>query len=115
MTLRTSIEAPLYHAVGREFSWVTHTHVRSFGAAVAGFLRVSCGRSYDRKMRTPDRRRRRSPKAAEAIRLQLAAARKAAGIDSLVLADEAGLCIAAAGAGWPHEEIAAYAAMVGTK
>jgi hypothetical protein len=66
-------------------------------------------------MRTTDRRRRRSLKPVEALRLQLAAARKAAGIDSLVLADEAGLCIAAVGAGWPHEEIAAYAAMVGTK
>jgi len=66
-------------------------------------------------MSTSDRRRRRSNLPSEALRLQLAAARKAAGVDSMVLADEDGLCVAAVGAGWPHEEIAAYAAMVGGK
>ena len=62
-----------------------------------------------------ERRRWRSSRPAEALRLQLSAARKDAGLDSLVLADQEGLCIAAAGAGWPHDEIAAYAAMVGAK
>ena len=64
-------------------------------------------------MRT-ERRKQRSDKHSEAMRLQLEAARRSSGSDAMVLADEDGLCVAAAGT-MPHDEIAVYTAMVGNK
>lgn len=48
------------------------------------------------------------------MRLQLEASRAASASDAMVLVDEDGLCVAASGS-MPHDEIAAYTAMVGNK
>ena len=61
---------------------------------------------------TPERRRRRSNDTLQALHHQLAFARSEAGLDALVLVDEAGCLVAGAGA-WPTcEMLAAYAPLL---
>jgi hypothetical protein len=86
---------------------------RNKWAEIAGFLPASPALPTIATMRQ-ERRRTRSDDAGEAMRFQLDAARMAAGCDAMVLADEDGLCVAAAG-GLPHDEIAAYSAILGNK
>lgn len=61
----------------------------------------------------PDRRRRRSHDAFEAIGFQLQACTEDAGLDAMVVADEDGLCLAAAGPADRCGEIAAHLPILG--
>jgi hypothetical protein len=64
---------------------------------------------------TPDRRRRRSRDVSEALRNQLDACREDAALEAMVLADEDGLCLAAAGPGQTCGELAATVPLLGRK
>ncbi|NUO53634.1 MAG: hypothetical protein HOV80_32700 [Polyangiaceae bacterium] len=61
-----------------------------------------------------ERRRKRSDDPVTALHYQLAAVRREASLDAVVLADAAGILVAGAGA-WPAcEELAAYAPLLAT-
>ncbi len=67
------------------------------------------------KERTTERRRQRCTDPIIALHYQLAAARKAASLDALVLVDDTGCLVAGSGA-WPIcEELAAYAPFLADK
>jgi hypothetical protein len=61
-----------------------------------------------------ERRRLRSRHLKEALSLQLDACRRE-GLEAMILADEDGMCVAAAGRGSVCEEIAAYVSLLGRK
>jgi hypothetical protein len=54
-----------------------------------------------------ERRRRRSGRLAEALRLQLDACREEEGLAAIVVSDELGFCVAHSGGDGNHEELAA--------
>lgn len=66
-------------------------------------------------MSATERRRRRSNDPTEAIRYQLDACRRTAGLDAMILADQDGLCIAASGPAPACEELAARSAMLAAR
>jgi hypothetical protein len=59
-----------------------------------------------------ERRRRRSEELADALRLQLEACRADEGLAAIVVSDDLGFCVAHAGGGGAHEEIAARLPML---
>jgi hypothetical protein len=71
--------------------------------------------SYDFSMPTRERRKSRSPFTLEALRLQLEACRRAAELDGMVVSDEDGLLIAAAGDAEACDEIAARLPLIGQR
>jgi hypothetical protein len=62
--------------------------------------------------RTSERRRRRSGRLADALRLQLEACRADEGLAAIVVSDELGFCVAHSGACGEHDEIAARLPML---
>lgn len=66
-------------------------------------------------MRTKERRRRRSHNTTRALRYQLDACRSAASLEGMVLSDEDGVCLAAAGDGRACDEVAAQLPLLGRK
>jgi hypothetical protein len=66
-------------------------------------------------MRAPDRRRIRSSEMFQALGYQLRACRDDAGLEAMILSDEDGLTLAAAGAADTCDEVAATVPMLGRK
>jgi len=62
--------------------------------------------------RPSERRRRRSGRLADALRLQLEACRDGEGLAAIVVSDEHGFCVAHAGGDGHHEELAARLPML---
>src|SRR5262245_66581365 len=75
------------------------------GTLAAGNERVKEGRRSER-------RHRRSGCLAEALRLQLEACREDEGLAAIVVSDELGFCVAHAGCGGSHDELAAWLPML---
>lgn len=57
--------------------------------------------------RPSERRRRRSGRLADALRLQLETCREKEGLDAIVVSDEQGFCVAHSGGDGKHDELAA--------
>jgi hypothetical protein len=62
--------------------------------------------------RPSERRHRRSGRLADALRLQLEACREREGLTAIVVSDELGFCVAHAGGGGDHDELAARLPML---
>ena len=65
-----------------------------------------------KEARPSERRRRRSGRLADALRLQLEACREDEGLAAIVVSDEHGFCVAHAGGDGKHEELAARLPML---
>jgi hypothetical protein len=73
---------------------------------------MASGNERARPGRLAERRRRRSGRLADALRLQLEACREAEGLAAIVVSDELGFCVAHAGGDGDHEELAAQLPML---
>ena len=62
--------------------------------------------------RSSERRRRRSGRLADALRLQLEACREEEGLAAIVVSDELGFCVAHSGGDGSHDELAARLPML---
>jgi hypothetical protein len=62
--------------------------------------------------RLSERRRRRSGRLADALRLQLDTCREEEGLAAIVVSDELGFCVAHSGGNGDHEELAAQLPMI---
>jgi hypothetical protein len=73
---------------------------------------MASGKKRVKEGRLSERRRRRSGCLADALRLQLEACREEEGLDAIVVSDELGFCVAHAGGGGRHDELAARLPML---
>ena len=73
---------------------------------------MASGKKRVREGRLSERRRRRSGCLADALRLQLEACREKEGLAAIVVSDELGFCVAHAGGGGRHDELAARLPML---
>ena len=62
--------------------------------------------------RPSERRRRRSGRLADALRLQLEACREDEGLAAIVVSDDLGFCVAHSGGDGSHDELAAQLSML---
>jgi len=73
---------------------------------------MASGKKRAKEGRLSERRRLRSGCLADALRLQLEACREEEGLAAIVVSDELGFCVAHAGGGGGHDELAARLPML---
>lgn len=73
---------------------------------------MASGKARVKGSRQSERRRVRSGRLADALRLQLEACREAEGLAAIVVSDELGFCVAHAGGDGNHDELAARLPML---